>query len=80
MYYSFVVCLNRSGGVPARNAKGERLLVFLGIIDILQNYRLEKKLEHTLKALIHDGVFYFPRLLFPLNKNYVFWEGGNKIF
>ncbi|XP_032788512.2 phosphatidylinositol 4-phosphate 5-kinase type-1 alpha isoform X2 [Daphnia magna] len=44
-----------SGGVPARNAKGERLLVFLGIIDILQNYRLEKKLEHTLKALIHDG-------------------------
>ncbi|XP_059350816.1 phosphatidylinositol 4-phosphate 5-kinase type-1 alpha-like isoform X2 [Daphnia carinata] len=44
-----------SGGVPARNTKGERLLLFLGIIDILQSYRLEKKLEHTLKALIHDG-------------------------
>ncbi|XP_046439240.1 phosphatidylinositol 4-phosphate 5-kinase type-1 gamma-like isoform X1 [Daphnia pulex] len=43
------------GGIPARNAKGERLLVFLGIIDILQSYRLKKKLEHTLKAMIHDG-------------------------
>jgi len=43
------------GGIPARNAKGERLLLFLGIIDILQSYRLKKKLEHTLKAMIHDG-------------------------
>ncbi|XP_065218020.1 phosphatidylinositol 4-phosphate 5-kinase type-1 alpha-like isoform X6 [Planococcus citri] len=43
------------GGIPARNAKGERLLLFLGIIDILQSYRLKKKLEHTVKALIHDG-------------------------
>uniref|UniRef100_A0A0N8CAB0 Phosphatidylinositol 4-phosphate 5-kinase type-1 beta n=1 Tax=Daphnia magna TaxID=35525 RepID=A0A0N8CAB0_9CRUS len=43
------------GGIPARNAKGERLLIFLGIIDILQSYRLKKKLEHTLKAMIHDG-------------------------
>ena len=46
----------RPGGIPARNAKGERLLLFLGIIDILQSYRLVKKLEHTLKAMIHDGV------------------------
>jgi hypothetical protein len=30
--------------------------VFLGIIDILQNYRLAKKIEHALKATIHDGV------------------------
>jgi len=43
------------GGIPARNIKGERLLLFLGIIDILQSYRLVKKLEHTLKAMIHDG-------------------------
>nr|XP_037877413.1 phosphatidylinositol 4-phosphate 5-kinase type-1 beta-like [Bombyx mori]XP_037877414.1 phosphatidylinositol 4-phosphate 5-kinase type-1 beta-like [Bombyx mori] len=35
-----------SGGIPARNARGERLLLFLGIIDILQSYRLRKKLEH----------------------------------
>ncbi|KAI6225395.1 PIPK domain-containing protein [Aphelenchoides fujianensis] len=43
------------GGVPARNQKGERLLLFLGIIDILQNYRLFKKLEHTWKSILHDG-------------------------
>eukprot|EP00088_Acartia_fossae_P025178 TRINITY_DN2600_c0_g1_i8.p1 TRINITY_DN2600_c0_g1~~TRINITY_DN2600_c0_g1_i8.p1 ORF type:complete len:762 (-),score=194.16 TRINITY_DN2600_c0_g1_i8:180-2465(-) len=43
------------GGIPARNHKGERLLIFLGIIDILQSYRFRKKLEHTFKAMIHDG-------------------------
>ncbi|XP_011250580.1 phosphatidylinositol 4-phosphate 5-kinase type-1 alpha isoform X9 [Camponotus floridanus] len=44
-----------SGGIPARNARGERLLLFLGVIDILQSYRLKKKLEHTWKSMIHDG-------------------------
>lgn len=44
------------GGIPARNDKGERLLLFIGIIDILQSYRLKKKLEHTFKSIIHDGV------------------------
>lgn len=50
-----------SGGIPARNHKGERLLLFVGIIDILQSYRLVKKIEHTFKAMIHDGVsgFFF---------------------
>lgn len=43
------------GGIPAFNSKGERLLVFIGIIDILQSYRLVKKLEHSWKALLHDG-------------------------
>jgi len=43
------------GGIPARNHKGERILLFVGIIDILQSYRLIKKLEHTFKAMIHDG-------------------------
>ncbi|XP_044020829.1 phosphatidylinositol 4-phosphate 5-kinase type-1 alpha-like isoform X12 [Aphidius gifuensis] len=43
------------GGIPARNARGERLLLFVGIIDILQSYRFKKKLEHTLKSMIHDG-------------------------
>ncbi|XP_068895533.1 phosphatidylinositol 4-phosphate 5-kinase type-1 alpha isoform X3 [Tenebrio molitor] len=43
------------GGIPARNAKGERLLLFIGVIDILQSYRLKKKLEHTWKSMIHDG-------------------------
>lgn len=27
------------GGIPAVGAKGERLLLFIGIIDILQSYR-----------------------------------------
>lgn len=43
------------GGIPARNSKGERLLLFLGIIDILQSYRLKKRLEHSFKAMVHDG-------------------------
>ncbi|XP_072531870.1 phosphatidylinositol-4-phosphate 5-kinase, type I, alpha, a isoform X2 [Salminus brasiliensis] len=43
------------GGIPARNLKGERLLVFIGIIDILQSYRFVKRLEHSWKALVHDG-------------------------
>ncbi|XP_037831663.1 phosphatidylinositol 4-phosphate 5-kinase type-1 alpha isoform X2 [Kryptolebias marmoratus] len=46
---------DRTGGIPARNSKGERLLVYMGIIDILQSYRLIKKLEHSWKALVHDG-------------------------
>jgi 1-phosphatidylinositol-4-phosphate 5-kinase len=43
------------GGIPARNQRGERLLLYLGIIDILQSYRMRKKLEHAFKAIIHDG-------------------------
>ncbi|XP_028280966.1 phosphatidylinositol 4-phosphate 5-kinase type-1 alpha isoform X2 [Parambassis ranga] len=44
-----------TGGIPARNTKGERLLIYIGIIDILQSYRFIKKLEHSWKALVHDG-------------------------
>ncbi|XP_072317667.1 phosphatidylinositol 4-phosphate 5-kinase type-1 alpha-like isoform X2 [Eucyclogobius newberryi] len=43
------------GGIPARTSKGERLLIYIGIIDILQSYRFIKKLEHSWKALVHDG-------------------------
>ncbi|XP_069041052.1 phosphatidylinositol-4-phosphate 5-kinase, type I, alpha, a isoform X2 [Lepisosteus oculatus] len=46
---------DQMGGIPARNAKGERLLIYIGIIDILQSYRFVKKLEHSWKALVHDG-------------------------
>lgn len=42
------------GGIPAKH-KDENLLIFLGIIDILQSYRLMKKMEHSWKALVHDG-------------------------
>ncbi|XP_055017978.1 phosphatidylinositol 4-phosphate 5-kinase type-1 beta, partial [Boleophthalmus pectinirostris] len=43
------------GGIPAKTLKEEKLLIFLGIIDILQSYRLIKKLEHSWKALVYDG-------------------------
>ncbi|XP_034411530.1 phosphatidylinositol 4-phosphate 5-kinase type-1 gamma-like [Cyclopterus lumpus] len=43
------------GGIPAVGSKGECLLLFIGIIDILQSYRMIKKLEHSWKSLIHDG-------------------------
>ncbi|XP_041947475.1 phosphatidylinositol-4-phosphate 5-kinase, type I, gamma b isoform X2 [Alosa sapidissima] len=65
------------GGIPAVSGKGERLLLFIGIIDILQSYRLVKKLEHTWKALVHDGDtvsvhrpgFYAERFLKFMNSN-----------
>lgn len=50
---------NRPGGIPAKNAKGENVLLFLGIIDILQSFRLKKKLEHAWKSVLHDGVILF---------------------
>uniref|UniRef100_A0A672GXG9 Phosphatidylinositol-4-phosphate 5-kinase, type I, beta b n=2 Tax=Salarias fasciatus TaxID=181472 RepID=A0A672GXG9_SALFA len=43
------------GGIPAKTHKDEKLLIYLGIIDILQSYRLIKKLEHSWKALVYDG-------------------------
>ena len=42
----------------------------MGIIDILQNYRLKKKLEHAMKAMVHDGVSFVLNLQFDLLK---FW-------
>ncbi|XP_069369238.1 phosphatidylinositol-4-phosphate 5-kinase, type I, beta a isoform X1 [Paralichthys olivaceus] len=42
------------GGIPAKH-KDENLLIFLGIIDILQSYRFIKKVEHSWKSLVHDG-------------------------
>ncbi|VDP29138.1 unnamed protein product [Soboliphyme baturini] len=45
-----------AGGIPASNSKGERLLLFLGVIDILQSYRFFKKFEHSWKSVMHDGV------------------------
>ncbi|XP_016402014.1 phosphatidylinositol 4-phosphate 5-kinase type-1 beta-like [Sinocyclocheilus rhinocerous] len=43
------------GGIPAKTHRDEKLLIFLGIIDILQSYRFIKKLEHSWKALVYDG-------------------------
>lgn len=50
----------RPGGIPARNTRGERLLLYMGVIDILQSYRLKKRLEHAMKAMVHDAVGLLP--------------------
>eukprot|EP00276_Gloeochaete_wittrockiana_P003426 CAMPEP_0184652810 /NCGR_PEP_ID=MMETSP0308-20130426/10532_1 /TAXON_ID=38269 /ORGANISM="Gloeochaete witrockiana, Strain SAG 46.84" /LENGTH=875 /DNA_ID=CAMNT_0027087923 /DNA_START=212 /DNA_END=2839 /DNA_ORIENTATION=+ len=43
------------GGVLAVNTgSGERMLLFLGIIDFLQQFVLRKKLEHTYKAAVRQ--------------------------
>lgn len=47
---------SRTGGIPARTANGQRLALYVGIIDILQSYELRKKLEHSFKAVMADGV------------------------
>lgn len=44
------------GGLVAYNESGERIYVFVGIIDVLQSYGGRKKLEHAYKAMVHDGV------------------------
>nr|CAH8826169.1 unnamed protein product [Trichobilharzia regenti] len=44
-----------SGGIPARDTNGDRLLLYIGIIDILQSYRILKKMEHGFKSLVVDG-------------------------
>ena len=33
------------GGIPAKNHRGENLLLFIGIIDILQSYGMLKKVS-----------------------------------
>lgn len=58
----------RTGGIPARTADGERLLLYVGIIDILQSYHIRKKLEHTFKSVLTDGVKMIERTI---DKNFV---------
>lgn len=41
------VSLGRMGGIPAVNGRGERLLLHIGIIDILQSYRWVPPPLHT---------------------------------
>jgi len=49
------VVKNVWGGIPARNHRGERVLLFIGIIDILQSYGALKKAEHYWKSLVTRG-------------------------
>ncbi|PAA56487.1 hypothetical protein BOX15_Mlig002156g2 [Macrostomum lignano] len=42
-------------GLPAWNERGDRLLLYVGIVDILQDYRLAKRMEHTMWSLVTDA-------------------------
>lgn len=42
------LCPFSMGGIPARNSKGERLLIYIGIIDILQSYRFKERINKLL--------------------------------
>ncbi|KAI1714690.1 phosphatidylinositol-4-phosphate 5-Kinase domain-containing protein [Ditylenchus destructor] len=56
-------------GLPATNEKGERLLLFVGIIDILQRYRCIRKVQHAMAAVfckkeeisLNNPIFYSTR-------------------
>ena len=41
--------------LTAKNDKGDRLLLFVGIIDILQSFGIAKKFEHYAKSLVQDA-------------------------
>ena len=56
MILSYFLLFLREGYIQGRTEQGDRVLVYLGVIDILQSYRLKKRLEHGLKAIITDGV------------------------
>lgn len=45
-----------SGGILAFTSTGKPLLLFTGIIDLLQQYQLQKMIEHSVKACLYDGV------------------------
>lgn len=47
---------NSEGYIMARTEQGDKLILYLGVIDILQSYKLKKKFEHGLKSIITDGV------------------------
>ena len=44
-----------NGMLEAITAEGEEVVVFCGIIDILQQWRLYKKTEHSLKSVYYMG-------------------------
>lgn len=44
----------RMGGIPAKTHKDEKLLIFLGIIDILQSYRYQSSLNYI--AVLFSGI------------------------
>lgn len=44
------------GIIPGQTQDQKDVILFIGIIDILQSYRWLKKLEYTAKSLLHDPI------------------------
>ncbi|KNC79896.1 hypothetical protein SARC_07716, partial [Sphaeroforma arctica JP610] len=42
-------------GLLGFTSTGKPLLLFIGVIDVLQNYAIAKKLEHTFKAVMYNS-------------------------
>ncbi|XP_035233598.1 phosphatidylinositol 4-phosphate 5-kinase type-1 alpha-like [Stegodyphus dumicola] len=47
--------LNTTGPFEACSMRGERVFLYMGIIDILQSYHWRKKLEHSYKAILFSS-------------------------
>ncbi len=47
------------GGLLACTETKQQCMLYIGIIDILQQYRMNKKMEHMLKSIVWDGVGLF---------------------
>uniref|UniRef100_A0A3P9Q652 Phosphatidylinositol-4-phosphate 5-kinase type 1 alpha n=1 Tax=Poecilia reticulata TaxID=8081 RepID=A0A3P9Q652_POERE len=73
--------VDQTGGIPARNSKGERLLVYIGIIDILQSYRFEHKpfLPTQDTVSVHRPSFYAERFQ-KFMSNVVFKKVPGKVY
>lgn len=72
-----IFLLSCRAGIPAVNKNGDLLLLYVGIIDILQNYRLRKKLEHAFKSTLVTRVridMHREKIMFYMN---VFLLGRN---
>ncbi|XP_022167853.1 phosphatidylinositol 4-phosphate 5-kinase type-1 beta-like [Myzus persicae] len=43
------------GSIPAENEKGEKLFLFVGIIDVLQDFRIIKFIEYGVKTIVQGS-------------------------
>uniref|UniRef100_A0A8C8HXZ4 PIPK domain-containing protein n=1 Tax=Oncorhynchus tshawytscha TaxID=74940 RepID=A0A8C8HXZ4_ONCTS len=57
------------GGIPAVNGKGERLLLYIGIIDILQSYRYSQISYRIDTVSVHRPGFYADRFFKFMSSN-----------
>ncbi|XP_022167852.1 phosphatidylinositol 4-phosphate 5-kinase type-1 beta-like [Myzus persicae] len=53
-------CPSLRGSIPAKSGSGRRMLLFVGIIDILEEYGALKKIENTYKTLTIELTPGFP--------------------